>query len=158
MTDYVNKLAKGYSMKERILKAYEIADKAAFEYSGGNTTVPEEEQAILNKWLDQGLISYVNQKKGKMSRQLYFPVLESSEWDGLSGKLWLKIMWYVMNKYGIESGLSSNSVSEYVSRAYKYNISHGVITANYAGVKQVKEEESLWDELKAELKEAEDGK
>ncbi len=139
-------------MKEKILKALAIADKYALAYIGGNAVVPEDEQLVLDKWLDIGLITYTNTKKGKMSRLFYFPVLESKEWDGLSGGLWLQVMHYVMNKNGFTSGLSSNSVSEYVNRKYKYNIEHKVETSHYLGPKHCKEEQAAWEEIKEELK------
>ena len=142
-------------MKERILAAYKVADKLALEYSGGSKAVPEEEQLVLDKWIEQGLVTYVKQKKGDMSRRFYFPVLCSKEWEGLSGGLWLQIMHYVMNNNDFTSGLSSNSVSEYVNRKYKYNIEHGVETSHYLGPKHCEAEQTAWDEIKKELK---DGK
>lgn len=128
------------TLEERVESAYKVADEYAKLYTDGGIVIPTKDQKIIDKYIDMGVITYRTKKKGELSRKLYFPVLESTEWDGLSGKLWLHTMHHVMSKYGISSGLSQNSVNEYISRPYRYNIDHGVLTAKYVGDKQVKEE------------------
>ena len=127
-------------MKERIQSAYDMAKDLCFEYSGGDMSIPDEDQVVLDKYMANGHIQLVNKKKGKLSKLIYYPSLESKEFKGLSGNIWLRILRHCMRDYGIESGLSVNSMKEYVYKYWVYNIEPTVIKNKAAGDNQMKEE------------------
>lgn len=134
-------------MKERIQAALDKANELCVEYVGGSTDVSEEEQAVLDKYLESGLIQYVQVKKGRLSKLLYYPSLEAKEFTGLSGAIWLRIMRHCMKDNGIKSGLSVNSMREYVYKYWEYNIEPVVIKNKAAGDNQMKLEEEAYYEI-----------
>jgi len=141
-------------MKERILAAYKRANEICYEASGGDLTVPQADQLILDKYLELGLIKLTKSKIG-LQKEIYFPTLQDEAFDDLSGWIWLLIIQKAMKNHSIKSGIAKNSINEYVGKPWEYNIDDcKVITVHEAGPRQVREEEAAWKEIKEE----EDGK
>ena len=134
-------------MKERIQKAYDRANEICYEASGGDLSVPEEEQVILDKYIELGLIKLTKSKIG-LQQEIYYPTLEDDAFKDLSGWIWLLIIQRAMKRHNISSGVSKNSINEYVGKPWEYDIDCKVITVKDAGANQVKEEEAAFKEIK----------
>lgn len=117
-------------MEQRIRVAYDLALNLGKEFQGSHA-IADEDMAVIEKYLDLGLITYAKGKKGKMSKLFYFPTLESKEFEGLSMTAWLKIMQVVIAYLGIDSGLSKNSAKEYLSRGWRYGVEPKVLPDSY---------------------------
>ena len=114
---------------------------------GGDLQVPEEEQLILDKYIEEGYIKYTRGKIG-LQKEVYFPSLALEEFTGLSGDIWLRILRYTMSRNGIDSKIGRNSIKEYVGKPWEYDIDPMVvITGKAAGGNQIDEEDAAWKEL-----------
>jgi len=138
-------------MEERIRIAFELALKLGKEFQGAHE-VEAADEAIIKKYMDMGLIIYAKGKKGKMSQLFYFPTIQSKEFEGLHAGLWFMVMRLVIDYLGIDSGLSQNSVAEYMSRGWiKYNIKPTIIPNSYASKVDIDEGERVVALLRKEL-------
>ncbi len=136
-------------MKERIQKAYTYAKKVCYEARGGDNTIPEDEQLIIDKYIELGMIKSTKGKV-KLGLDIYYPTLQAEEFKGLSGDIWLRIIRQAMDDYGISSGIGRNSVNEYLTKPWEYKMSNDslkVVSRSYVGTKQLQEEEEAWKEV-----------
>ncbi len=126
-------------MYEDIKLAYERADQVYLEYIGG-TVISLEDQGVIDKYLNLGVIVMAKSKKRDFGRKLYFPTIQAVEFQGLSMIVWLNINRALIAKYGIKSQLGKASMAEYVSKSWSYNIDPVVVNRKAAGELQMKEE------------------
>ena len=136
-------------MKERIAQAYAKAKAVCYEANGGDNTIPEEEQLVLDKYIELGMIKSTKGKV-KLGIDIYYPTLQAEEFEGLSGDIWLRIIRQAMSDYGISSGIGRNSVNEYLTKPWEYKMSNDslmVVSRSYVGTKQLADELSAWKEI-----------
>ena len=136
-------------MNERIQAAYDYAKSVCNEATGGDSKIPEEEQLILDKYIELGMIKSTKGKV-KLGLDIYYPTLQAEEFEGLSGDIWLRIIRQAMSDYGISSGIGRNSVNEYLTKPWEYKMSNDsltVVSRSYVGTKQLQEELEAWKEI-----------
>ena len=134
-------------MKERIQKAYTYANDLCFEVSGGRLDIPEEDQVILDKYMKAGYIQLVKTKI-LYQKDIYFPTLQSEEFEGLTGKIWLRIIRHAMTNHGICSKIGPNSITEYVGKPWEYFIHDLKVIKNKDASKvQLDGEEAAWKDI-----------
>ncbi len=132
-------------MKDQIQEAWDFVQGTAVMYVGKEQIAPED-MPIVQKYLDAGIVTMAK-KKGSLSRDFYFPTIEDSSFEGRSATLWLRMIHEAINQYGIKSGITRNSVAEYLSRAFKYNISPTVLPDSYVGKKVIAEEIEIFEAI-----------
>ena len=116
-------------MENKIQAAYDLAYKLGKEYVGSSQIDPAD-QEVIDKYVDLGLIKY-NKGGKKLSKALYYPTLESKEFEGLGMTAWLRILRLVISQLGIKSNLSINSARQYISNHWRYDIKPTVLPDSY---------------------------
>jgi len=138
-------------MEERIRIALNLAMDLGKKFQG-LSEISKEDLPILEKYAELGLIKFAKGKKNELGKRLYFPTVESKEFEGLSAKAWLDILRTVIDHLDIDSGFSIHSANEYLGQNYKYGITPTVIQKSYASKVQLDEEARVIELLRKELK------
>jgi hypothetical protein len=145
--------AKGYTMINKVRMAFEAALEVCRVYTQGEVEIPEQDLAIIAKYVRLGVIEFTP-KKQKVSTGIYYPLIQNVVFDGLMKETFLKVVRKAMAVHNIESNLSINSVNTYVSSPYKYGIEPvRLITAQALGGKHSSmyiEEVNAWKQVKEE--------
>ncbi len=117
------------AMEEKIQAAYDLAYKLGQDYVGSSQIDPADLE-VINRYIEKGLIKYTK-GKAKLSQALYYPTLESKEFEGLGMTAWLRILRLVINRLSIQSNLSINSARQYISNHWRYDIKPTVLPDSY---------------------------
>jgi hypothetical protein len=105
---------------DRLNEAIDYADDLCANYTGKPATIPDDVKVILEEYVDKGIITWAKAKKGKLSKEIYYPSLMAAEMDGIAMRAWLYILQDAMQKHDIKNGLGENSAREYIGRPHQY--------------------------------------
>ena len=130
-----------------IKKAVEKAERVCAEYVGEVTDLPVKDKKVIDKYIQLGVIQYAKTEKKGKGKHIYYPIIESKEFKGLSLDIWLRITRYAMDKYNIGSGLSIHSAREYLHNPWRYNIVPTVTSTKILGTAMVAEEKIAFEAL-----------
>jgi len=132
-------------LTSRGLEAMVVVDACVRKAVGEVFDMPKEEKEIIQKWLDKGVIEYTK-KKINFSKEVYFPMLEHDCFKGFTIDFWQRVLIHHLNKYNTGSKLSDASASDYMSKAYNYNISPVVLKRSEASKDQKNQEQAFLEE------------
>jgi len=120
--------------KEKLVEAIDFAKQLiASEVPQG---LSKEDMTVLKPYLDQGIIKLIK-KKVNYSRQVYFPIMESSTFNGITVDFARVVMKELLAEVGHPVGLSKHSMADYMSKAsYEYGISPTLLLRSEAGKAQ----------------------
>lgn len=134
-------------IQERVVEAIALADKILNKYLTGSSTIPEADLLILQEYANKGLIKILNKRQG-IQDGIYYPLIQAKELQHFSYSFYIMLIHKICNKYGVKTGLTVNSVREYVNRPYQYGFIEPVIVPDQVlGKEMVNEELALLKEL-----------
>lgn len=134
-------------LQERVATAVTVADQVLTKYLVGNNTIPAEDLATILKYEKLGLVKVINKKPG-MQDGIYYPIIQSEALKHFSYSFYIMLVHKICQKYGVKTGLTINSVREYVNRPYQYGFIEPVVVPDSSlGKEMVAEELALLKEL-----------
>ncbi len=111
-------------MRERIITAMAVVDKACYEFASGG--IPAEDLVVLNKYKANGMIKFTKAQL-KIGENLFLPLMADPAMRGIYLKLWVKMVVHGIAKYGINSKFGESTAATYFSNFDLYSHKYGIV-------------------------------